>query len=166
MVSVSQLGLFPEDVGGTSELPARVMTLPFWEPFGSAAVDGIKNPETRTYPWPLSGPGHLVVYASHTVDPAAVDLLGARGAPYVKYGKRGRIIARYGGNLIGLLLISFSLPMTPDDAAGALIGYRADRHAWRIRKAWRFNAPVETRGNRGMWYTDRSVILSALGGSL
>jgi len=159
VVMSAQFSLFPP------ELPARVKTLPFWEPFGGAAVDGIKNPETRTRPWG-DEPCYLAVYASHTVDRKAADLLGERAAGYVSRTSRGRLIAIHGGHLIGLLLITGSRPMTQADVAGALIEWSADRHAWNIGRAWRFRTPIPTQGRQVLWYTPRAVILGALGGSL
>jgi hypothetical protein len=139
-----QLDLFADD------LPEWLRVLALHEPYASLVVDGIKTIETREWPWPYP-PGWLVVHAAKKYNKAVALRLGLPPKPSAP-----------GGRLIGLVWVTGSRPLVPEDEKAACF-YEPDRFAWPLERHRRFVKPIPFPGPQKFASIERGRVLEALG---
>jgi hypothetical protein len=134
------------------DLPPRVRVISLWEPYASLVVDGVKTIETRTWEWPYDA-SWLVIHAAKHFDKATFSRL--------KLSDAYRATALPGGGLIGLVWVSGSRQLLPEDEKAACF-YAPNRFAWLLERPRRFGNVVPFRGPQKFASVERQVVLSAM----
>lgn len=113
------------------QLPDRIWVLSLHRPYAGLVVDGLKQLETRTWPW-TKGRTWLAICA-----PKAVDM-----GPIRRYGEVAE--ARLGSAepaLVGLVWVDKCRPLLPEDEPRAFF-YEPGRYAFELTRVYKFRRPV------------------------
>jgi ASCH domain len=139
-------------------LPDEVLCLALDQPYADLVIDGVKTLETRTWPWPYQ-PSWLAVYATKKA-PERLTMIRLRE----------RLVRRsmVQGAILGIVWVTGSRAMAPEDAEAACYAHEPGRVAWPLARPHRFVRPDQThlaRGPQKFVRIPRSVVVAGLLGT-
>ncbi len=137
-------------------IPSRLPCLPFWQPYDSLILAGVKTEETRGRRCSFA-PSWLGIYSTKRVALLSI------GVPDRGRLTREHVHPEHAQHVLGVVYVTGSRPMVPEDFARALF-YEAGRFAWHLEMPLRLRRalPLAEVGLRappqGLVYIDGTIL--------